>query len=85
MNIVVFRGTMMGMQIRDQQGLISKRRSIRAHRGRNMRAHTATALTASRRAAGASDDRQWSTSSRSRNRELRWGEPLGSDDKLLKG
>ena len=78
MNIVVFRGTMTGMQIRGQQGLVSKRKCSRAHRGGNMRAHTTTQRTARAR-----DNRRWSTSSRSRNRELRWGEPHGSD-KLLK-
>ena len=79
MNIVVFRGTMTGTQIRGQQGLVSKRKCSRAHRSRQMRA-----LIATRRAARARENRRWSTSSRSRNRELRWGEPHGSD-KLLNG
>ena len=79
MKIVVYRGIMTGTQIKDQQGLISKQKCSRAHRGGNMRAHTAT-----QRTAGARDNRRWSTSSRSRSRELRWGEPHGSD-KLLKG
>ena len=77
MNIVVFRGTMTGMQIKGQQGLVSKRKCSIAHRSRQMRA-----LTTTQRTARARDNRRWSTSSRSRNRELRWGEPHGSDKHL---
>ena len=79
MNIDVFRTIMAGTQISGQHGLISKQKGSRVHRGRHMRA-----LTATRRATRARDDRRRSTSSTSRNRELRWGEPHGSD-KLLKG
>jgi hypothetical protein len=71
-------------QIRGQQGLISMREDIRAHRGRSIRALTVTALTTTRRVARAMDNRRRSTSSGGRNRELWWGEPHGSD-KLLKG
>ena len=71
-------------QIRDQQGLISMLENIRAHRDRSMRALTVTALTTTRRVARAMDNRRQSTSSGSRNRELRWGELHGNDE-LLKG
>ena len=40
-------------------------------------------VTVTRRAAKARDNRRWSTSSRSCNRELRWGKPHGSDKLLI--